>query len=71
MLTAILAIVAAVVLLAGVAYVFFSGAAGVSTALDFCREVFTICQEFIPSWLVPFAVLALALAVFGIIIKLV
>lgn len=71
MFAAILALVASIVVIAGVAYVFISGADSINQVLDFCRAVFDMITSVIPSWLLPFAVVALGLAIVGIIIKVI
>lgn len=71
MFAAILAIVASLVVIAGIAYFFISGTASITEVLDFCRGVYDLITSLVPTWLLPFAAIALGLAIVGIVIKVI
>lgn len=71
MFAAILAIVASIVVISGIAYFFISGTGSITEVLEFCKQVFALLQTLVPSWLVPFVLIALGLAIVGIIIKII
>lgn len=71
MFAAILALVASVVVIAGIAYFFYTGTDSIYEVIQFCRGVFDLISNLVPDWLVPFALIAASIAVLGIVIKVI
>lgn len=70
MISLILSIVAAIVVIAGVAYVVYSYAPIISDFVNSIYGQFEAITAFVPSWLFPFIAIVLLFFVIGIVIKL-
>lgn len=70
MLSAILAIVAALVVVAAVAWFFYDNFAQISALWEWGLSTIQQVLNLVPSWLLPFCFLALMLAALGLIVKL-
>lgn len=70
MISILLGIISCCLLLAGVAYFVFEYAPYVANLWNSVSDMLSGLTSFLPSWLVPFAGLALTLAFIGLLIKL-
>lgn len=70
MISLILSIVAAIVVIAGVAYIVYSYAPIISDFINSIYGQFEAITSVVPSWLFPFIAVVLLFFVVGIIVKL-
>lgn len=70
MFAAIIAIVAALVVVAGIAYFIYDKFEYINSFFEWAQSVIDSISSAFPDWLLPFIAIALVLAIIGILVKL-
>lgn len=70
MFTAILAIVAVIVILGGIVYFLYDKIDYISSLIQWAHDMISSFSAALPDWLIPFVAFALVLSVVSILVKL-
>lgn len=70
MITIIIAILSAIVVIAGIAYIVYSYAPDIANITEQLQTQIDTITSFVPEWLAPFIAVISVIFIFGIIIKL-